>query len=121
MPLVGTISKKTIENYYNTVQELQKKCESCGIFEGKTVDDIFAYIVYRDYTTADGPAMVAIARYSNTYVVYPPKYLSGKQWCVLEFFLRELKPDDTIVCFNTETFENIQKYRCGKEIKVQLV
>lgn len=121
MPFVGTYSKKTIENYYNTVQELQEKCESCNIFEGKIVDEIFIYKVYRDYTTTDGPAMVAIARYSNTYVVYPPKYLMGKQWCVLEFFLRELKPDDTIVCFNTETFENIQKYRCGKEIKVQLV
>lgn len=120
MPMIGTIPKKSIEAEYNTIKELQEKCESCKLFKKKTADDVFIYTVHSDYTTEDGAAMVAIARYGDTYAIHPPKYLTGKQWTVLEFLLRDVEPKDKLVFFSQETFENLGKYSYGKQLNVQL-
>ncbi len=120
MPIIGTISKKNIEAEYNTIKELQEKCESCKLFKKKTADDVFIYTVHSDYITKDGYAMVAIARYGDTYAIHPPKYLTGEQWCVLEFLLRNVEPKEKLVVFSQETFENLEKYSYGRQLDVQL-
>lgn len=120
MPIVGTISKKSIEAQYNMIKELQEKCESCKLFKKKTADDIWVFTVHSDYETEDGAAMVAIAQYGNTYAIHPPKYLTGKQWTVLEFLLRRIEPTDKLVVFSQETFQYLGKYSSGKPLNVQL-
>lgn len=120
MPIISIIPKKTIVAEYNTINELQEKCESCELFKKKTADDIFIYKVETDYRTEKGDAMIAVARYGDTYALHPPKYLTGKQWTILEFFLGYLEPKDKLVVFSQETFENLEKYSYGNELNVQL-
>ena len=121
MPIIGTTPKKSIEAQYKVINELQEKCRSCLLFDKKTADNICIYTVHSsEYTTEDGAAMIAIAKYGDTYAIHPPEYLTGKQWTVLEFFLRDIKRTDKLVVFAQETFENLGKYSHGKSLNVQL-
>ena len=120
MPMVGFVPKEDIEAEYNTIKELQEKCESCKLFKGKKPDDFFIYKIFGEYATEDGQAMVAIARYGKTVAIYPPKYLTGKQWGVLNLFMKELEPDDSLVVFSQETFENLGRYSYGRQLNVRL-
>lgn len=122
MPIVGTSSSETIEAQYNTINELKQKCESCKLFNGKPADSVYVYtVLLGDYDTEDGPAMIAIARYGDTYAILPPKYLTGDQWSVLEYWLRDyVEPGDKLVFFSQETFANLGKCSHGKPLNVQL-
>lgn len=120
MPMTGVDPKEDIEAEYNTIKELQENCESCKLFKNKTADEVFIYKIFSEYETEDGKAMVAIARYGEIYAIHPPKYLTGEQWVVLEFFLRNLEPNDRLVVFSQETFVNLGRYSYGKQLNVQL-
>ena len=120
MPIIGTIPKKYVKVEYNTINELQEKCESCKLFEKKKADDVFIYKILKDYRTENGDAMIAVARYGDTYAIHSPKYLIGEQWSVLEFFLRDIELEKKLVVFSQEIFENLGRYSYGKPLNVQL-
>lgn len=120
MPMIRTIPKKNVEAEYNTINELQEKCESCKLFKKKTADSVFIYSILKEYSTENGDALIAVARYGHTYAIHSPKYLTGKQWTVLEFFLRDVEPKDKLVVFSQEIFENLGRYSYGKPLNVQL-
>ena len=121
MPIVSTTSKKHIESAYNLIAMLQEKCESCKIFRGQTAKETYIYSVCNDYSTDDGPAMVAIAKFGDdTYAIQPPQYLTDEQFGVFEFVLRDIKPDDKIVVFSLESYNALGKYSYGKPINVRL-
>lgn len=120
MPIISTIPKENIDFCCEIFKELQKKCDSCEIFEGKKVDKIFIYKLASDYFTVSGPAMVGIAKYGNIYAINAPKYLSGEQWHILEFLARDTEPEDQLVVFSEEVFNNLKKYSCGESLNVIL-
>ena len=121
MPFISRTSKKQVENQYNTIAKLQEKCEACKAFQGQTAKEIYTYEVCSDYSTDDGPAMVAIAKYGNdTYAIHAPEYLTKEQYVVIEFVLRDIQPDDKIVVFSLETYNALGKYSYGKSLNVQL-
>lgn len=65
--------------------------------------------------------MVAIAKYGNdTYAIHAPEYLTKEQFVVIEFVLRDIKPDDKIVVFSQESYNALGKYSYGKPINVRL-
>ncbi|MCI8655748.1 MAG: hypothetical protein HFJ48_07850 [Clostridia bacterium] len=120
MPIIGAVPKKNVEAQYEMLKELQQKCDSCKLFKGKEADNIFVYIIRSEYATNDGPAMLAIARYGDTYAIHPPKYLAGEQWVVLEFLLDNADSTDELLVFSSETFRNIEKYCYDKKLNVKL-
>lgn len=102
MPIIGTIPKKDIDSKYETIQELLEKCESCEMFKGQTPSQVVIYTIYKEYTTKDGEAMIAIAKYGNTYAIHPAKYLQGKQWKVLSFLLNDMEDYNEVAVFSEE-------------------
>lgn len=121
MPFISRASKKHVETQYNALAKLQEKCEACKVFQGQTAKEIYTYEVCGDYSTEDGPAMVAIAKYGNdTYAIHAPEYLAKEQYVVIEFVLRDINPSEKIVVFSLETYNALGKYSYGKPINVQL-
>ena len=121
MPFISTTSKKQIETQCNAIAKLQEKCEACKVFREQTAKEIYTYSICGDYSTDDGPAMVAIAKYGDdTYAIHAPEYLTKEQYVVIEFILRDIKPDDKIVVFSLESYNALGKYSYGKPINVRL-
>lgn len=121
MPLISTTPKKQIETQYNAIANLQKKCESCKLFRGKVAASIFIYSVCSDYTTEDGPAMLAIADFGNNeYAIYAPRYLTDEQLVVFGFVLRDVNDTDQIVVFSQKSYDAVKKYSYGKPVNVKL-
>ena len=120
MSRISTISKETIEAEYNTIKELQEKCESCKLFKKKTADDVFIYKFDRSCSTENEDAMIAVARYGNIYAIHSSKNFTEKQWDILKSFVTDVEPKDELVVFSQEIFRNLVKYSYFKQLKIQL-
>ena len=118
MPMVGVIPKEDIDRKYETVNELMEKCESCDELKGRKPDDVFIYTIYKEYTTSEGEAMIAVAKYGETYAIHPPKYLKEKQWKILSYFKNDLEKNDRVIVFSEEVKEKLAGY--GRKHNVQL-
>ncbi len=119
MPFIGKVHMKNVEAKYKLLKELQELCNSRDLLKNNTPDEVFVYQDMIDNQTQDGFAMIGVARYENTYVIQPASYLSGSQWSILEFFLRDMKPQDHIVVFSQELFNNVRKYSKGDSINLK--
>ena len=122
MSLTQTTSKEELNAELNLITELEEKCKSCKYLTETFINHMRVFVYYDclDYISEDGPAMMAYAKCGHTYAIYPAKYLKGELWAILEFFLRKLEPNDTIVVFSQETFNNLQERSSGKKFNVQL-
>lgn len=122
MPIISHTPKKLVEAKHDAIVKLQEKCNSCKLLYKREVKDIFIYSVCRDYSTDDGPAMVAIAQYDeDTYAIYAPEYLTQEQYVVFEFLMRDVEPQDKLVVFSKESYDVIMKNNYSKKpINVQM-
>lgn len=120
MPLISTVSKERVEVQYKAMEKLLWKCEECSCLKGKTAEEVWCYWVCSDYSTEDGPAMVAIAKFGNVYAMRTPDYLTEKQLVVFEFVLRDAAPQDEVVVFSQRDYDAVQKYKYSKKNKVRL-
>ena len=122
MPVISTKNKQQIQREYNAIAELKRKCESCKRFLGKEAELEYIYYICNEYTTENGPALLAVADFGDkNYAIYDPEYLTDKQLVVFEFLLRDIEDNDRIVVFSKRGYNAIKKYnRNGKKIDIKL-
>lgn len=115
MPLLTYNPEKIIKTENDSLIELRKKCKACSWLKGKVAENIATFkFLMEDYSTEDGPAILAFAQYGNTCAIYTPQYLKGEQWLILECFLDYIEEDDELIVFSKEVFERLREYRWRK-------
>lgn len=123
MPFSSTVTQKTLEVKLDAIQKLRWKCEECKHFKGKDPEVAWCFEIsdyYDDkYSSENGPAIVAIAKFGDVYAMMTPMYLTEKQMVVWEFVLRMMEEKDEIVVFSQRDFDVISRYNF-KRIKVRL-
>jgi len=119
MPLVSINPKKEIISYYELIQMLEKKCESCKLFAGKEAENTFIYSVSNPIHPKFDTS-VAVSKYGKIYAMCTPEDLTEKELVVFEFILRDADPDEEIVVFTKRDYHAVKKYMYGNKNKVTL-
>ena len=121
MPMISVVPKKVVDLQHNAIINLHEQCARFKLFDGKEPDDIYTYSVSDSYKTSDGPAMVAIAQYGDTYVIYAPAYLSDKQFVIFSYILREMEPHEKIIVFSQKSYDAVkERSHFGQPVNVEL-
>ena len=120
MPFVSTVHKDRVAMQLKEMERLQWRCEESIFLKGQVAEEIFCYFVCRDYESADGPAMLAIAKFGDVYAMSTPSYLKDDQLVVFEFILRDIEPHETVIVFNKRDYDAAEKYAYGKKFDLKL-
>ena len=121
MPMITVTGKARIELQHNLISGLDEKCKSCELLRGKIAQRSYTYEVYRNYTNVEDTFIIAIAAYGGgIYAMYALEEVAEKKMRFLEYFLKDLEPEDVIIVFSEKIFKAVKKYSYGRPINVEL-
>lgn len=120
MPMVSTTSKKHFDRYKNLFEILE--IQIAPLLKGKEPEREFIYELHdSNYSTDDGPAMIAIAKIGDLHAMCIPDYLTDEQLVIFEFVLRDADSNDHIVVFSQRDYDAANKYLYGKKVDVKMM
>lgn len=119
MPFVTSIPKKNLEAQMEVLNKLESECEKKKIFGGKEADDIFVYYIMGEFSTKEGPAMMACARYKRVYAIVTADYLTKEQIkAVYHSIMSDLLKEEEILVFSEEDYKIAKEIAEIKNVKV---
>ena len=122
MPITKITMSEAIEQQYKLLNELKTMCKKSKHLNPETFEKFYIFSIDEKwYNSPKGPAMLAVAEYTDKLAVHMPKYLNERQELIFESFLEGAScSNDKIVVFSNEVFENMKKYSYGRKLNIIL-